>query len=214
MLGGLDQLAGGSWLALSDTGVIAAILNRKGTLGPEDGKRSRGELVLDACQHLDARASAKAMAELNEQAFRPFNLMIADVNEAFWVRHAGDGPIRVAPVTDGASMIGSGELNDPGSPRIARFKNLFAHKLPEPGIGDWSDWRLLLAAPAPIGRDPAEGLCIRRDDGYGTVSSSLLALPADAATKPVWLHADGAPDRTEFAAVEVGGPWVADDRPV
>ena len=48
VVGGLDVEAGGSWLALKDSGVVAAVLNRRGTLGPEPGRRSRGELVLEA----------------------------------------------------------------------------------------------------------------------------------------------------------------------
>ena len=203
IMGGLDRLAGGSWLALSETGVLAAMLNRQGTLGPQDGKRSRGELVLDACQHLDARTGAAALAELNEAAYRPFNLIVADAAEAFWVRHAGDGPINVSQLPDGVSMIEAGELNDPASARIARFRRLFAADLPDPGLGDWSGWQLLMAAPAPSGRDAGEGMCIHRDDQYGTVSSSLLALPADGAMRPIWLHANGAPDRVEFLAVHV-----------
>ncbi|HWL71075.1 MAG TPA: NRDE family protein [Geminicoccus sp.] len=206
ILGGLDQLAGGSWLALSDTGVLAAMLNRKGTLGPLPGKRSRGELVLDAVQHLSAKDSASALAELDERAFRPFNLIVADTREAFWIRHAGNGPIRVAPVPDGVSMIDSGELNDPASPRIARFRGPFSADLPDPASGDWSGWRLLLATPAPAGRDPGEGLLIRRPDGYGTVSSSLVAIPADPAVPPLWLHADGPPDRVDFQPVATGTP--------
>jgi uncharacterized protein with NRDE domain len=204
IVGGLDHLAGGSWLAISDTGVCAAILNRKGTLGPMPGKRSRGELVLDACNHLDARSSAQALAELDERAFRPFNLIVADVKEAFWIRHAGDQPIRVLPIPDGVSMIEASELNDPASPRINRFAGAFSADLPDPGKADWTGWQLLLTTPAPSGRDPSEGLCIRRPDGYGTVSSSLIAIPADPGAKPVWLHADGAPDRTDFQSVGLG----------
>src|SRR5258707_251483 len=46
IVGGLDLLAGGSWLGVNDWGVAAAILNRQGSLGPAAGLRSRGELVL------------------------------------------------------------------------------------------------------------------------------------------------------------------------
>ena len=35
-LGGFDELAGGSWLAINDHGVVAGILNRFGTLGPQE----------------------------------------------------------------------------------------------------------------------------------------------------------------------------------
>jgi uncharacterized protein with NRDE domain len=48
VIGGLDKLAGGSWFGLNDFGVAAGIMNRRETLGPLPGKRSRGELVLKA----------------------------------------------------------------------------------------------------------------------------------------------------------------------
>ena len=61
---GMDELAGGSWLGLNDHGVVAGILNRVGTLGPQTGKRSRGELVLEALDHADAMAAAGPRHEL------------------------------------------------------------------------------------------------------------------------------------------------------
>ncbi len=92
---GLDELAGGSWLGVNDSGVVAAVLNRTGTLGPADGKRSRGELVLEALDHREAAAAAEALVDLDPRAYRPFNLVIADRDGVFCLRHAGDGAIRV-----------------------------------------------------------------------------------------------------------------------
>ncbi|MBR0678152.1 NRDE family protein, partial [Roseomonas alkaliterrae] len=46
LIGGRDRSAGGTWMALGPGGVVAAVLNRPGSLGPEAGKRSRGELPL------------------------------------------------------------------------------------------------------------------------------------------------------------------------
>ena len=54
VVGGLDELAGGTWLAANDTNVVAAVLNREGSLGPTTDKRSRGELVLDSVDYPDA----------------------------------------------------------------------------------------------------------------------------------------------------------------
>src|SRR5277367_5504997 len=62
VIAGRDMLAGGTWLGLSDFGVAAGILNRVGSLGPAPGQRSRGELVLEALDHADAPAAAKALA--------------------------------------------------------------------------------------------------------------------------------------------------------
>src|SRR5688500_1521257 len=53
VVAGADAQAGGSWLGLNDHGVAAGVLNRPGTLGPAAGKRSRGELVLEALDHAD-----------------------------------------------------------------------------------------------------------------------------------------------------------------
>jgi hypothetical protein len=44
-------------------------------------------------------------------------------------------------------------------------------------------------------------MCIRTDGAYGTRSATLLALPADPAAAPVWLHADGPPDIAAFHEV-------------
>jgi hypothetical protein len=89
---GLDVQAGGSWLGVNDHGVVAGVLNRTGTLGPAAGKRSRGELVLEALDHADAAAAAQALTDLDPDAYRPFNLVIADHRDAFWLRHAGALP--------------------------------------------------------------------------------------------------------------------------
>jgi Transport and Golgi organisation 2 len=92
VVGGLDEQAGGSWLGVNDHGVVAGVLNRPGTLGPAAGKRSRGELVLEALDHADAAVAARALADLDPHAYRPFNLVIADNGDAFWLRHGGALP--------------------------------------------------------------------------------------------------------------------------
>jgi hypothetical protein len=92
VVAGLDLQAGGSWLGINDHGVVAGVLNRVGTLGPAAGKRSRGELVLEALDHADAAAAAAALVDLDPDAYRPFNLIVADVQSAFWLRHAGALP--------------------------------------------------------------------------------------------------------------------------
>ena len=62
VIAGLDETAGGTWLGVNEDGVVAAVLNRFGTLGPAEGKRSRGELPLEALDHADAVDAAQALA--------------------------------------------------------------------------------------------------------------------------------------------------------
>ena len=61
---GQDILAGGSWLGVNDYGLAAGILNHSGTLGPDPKLRSRGELTLEALEHAEAKAAAKALGNL------------------------------------------------------------------------------------------------------------------------------------------------------
>jgi hypothetical protein len=102
VVAGLDLQAGGSWLGINDHGVVAGVLNRVGTLGPAAGKRSRGELVLEALDHADAASAAAALSDLDPDAYRPFNLVVADVRDAFWLRHAGALPQFAFRTTSGA----------------------------------------------------------------------------------------------------------------
>ena len=205
VVAGRDELAGGTWLGVNDDGVTAAVLNRIGSLGPSVGKRSRGELVLEALDHADAEAAAGALADLDGTAYRSFNLVVADNRDAFWVRSTGVAKVKVAPVPTGLSMITSGELNDAESVRIRHFLAPFrAAAEPDVDAGDWSAWQALLASRLhDAADDPTEAMCIVTDQGYGTVSSSLIALPApeNAARGSVWLFAPGRPDTNPFEPV-------------
>ncbi|MGH1478141.1 MAG: NRDE family protein [Geminicoccales bacterium] len=89
VVAGMDVSAGGSWFGVNDDGLMAAVLNRPGTLGPKAGKRSRGELVLEALDHAEAKMAAEALVDLDPESYQPFNLVIADRFDAFWLRHAG-----------------------------------------------------------------------------------------------------------------------------
>lgn len=204
VVAGLDELAQGSWLGMNDHGVVAAILNRVGTLGPAPGKRSRGELVLDALDHADAAEAAKAFTDLNGRAWRPFNLIVADNRDAFWLKSEGHGPIQVTAITAGLHMISAMDLNDGASPRIATYHPRFtAATVPDPDANDWHDWQALMA-DGDSGSDTEEtaAMCFLRPSGFGTVSSSLIALPEMGSEQPPrWWFAPGAPTQTAYSLI-------------
>lgn len=207
VVAGLDELAGGSWLGLNDVGVVAAILNRVGTLGPQAGKRSRGELVLEALDHADAVDAARALADLDGRAYRPFNMLVADNRDAFWVRADGAARIAIHPIPDGLHMLTAQELDDPASPRINAYLPRFrAAAVPDPDRDRWDGWTTLLAngGAGPDGEEAA-AMCFTRDSGFGTVSSSLIALPAiGSEARPLWRFAAGRPDGTPWQPVMIG----------
>ena len=209
IVAGQDELAGGSWLGVNDHGVAACILNRYGSLGPAAGKRSRGELVLEALDHADAAAAAAALAHLEPAAYRSFNLVIADSQDAFWLRHLGEDAesVVVQPLPPGFSMITAADRNDMKSPRIGYFLPKFRDaRIPDPSKGNWDAWESLLASRD---HDPAVGpegaMNVALPNGFGTVSSSLIALaaPSGDRAESLWRFAAGAPDGARYETVEL-----------
>ena len=122
VLAGRDELAGGSWFGINDAGLAAVVMNREGSLGPQPGMRSRGELVLEALDHADAQAATAALTDLDPAAYRPFNLFIGDAQAAFWLANRAAAPrIDSAVVGEGLHMLAAGELDDPAVPRIRDY---------------------------------------------------------------------------------------------
>lgn len=182
---GFDELGEGTWFGVADHGVAAVVLNRRGTLGPLAHCRSRGELVLEALEHSDAATAAQALSELNPQAYRGFNLVIADPTQVYWLSHQEGGmEINVQALSPGLHMIEAGELNDPASSRINHWLPRFrALPRPAPIAGQWqshswSGWRELLAAREfPSQAGPRAAMNVDYQGRFGTVCSQALALP-------------------------------------
>lgn len=201
--GGRDRSAGGTWMALGPAGVMAAVLNRPGSLGPAPGKRSRGELPLIAAEAPDAAAAADHLRQLPAAAWRPFNMVVADAGRAFFLRGLGTGAIEALPLPEGVSMVTAHDPNDATSPRIRRHLPRFrATPPPEPDRGDWSQWEALLADDTT---DPSEGaaatLNIPPLSGFGTVCSSLLALGTTG--EAVWRFCAGRPAAGRFLPLDL-----------
>ncbi len=209
VVAGLDCLAGGSWLGINDAGVIAGVLNRVGALGPAEGMRSRGQLVLLALRHPSARAAAQTLSELSGALYRPFNLVVVDRHSACWLRNAGadgSGAIESFELPPGLSMFTAHDRNDLRSPRMRRFLPSFeTAAVPEPDRDDWSAWTRLLASREFLpGTGPEEAMTIRTEYGFGTLSSSLIALSADASRSPLWRFASRRGDGLRFEPVATG----------
>ena len=209
VVAGLDRIGGGSWLGMNDAGVLAAVMNRRGTLGPRTGKRSRGELVLSALAHEDATEAAAVLGDLDPARYRSFNLVVADRGTAFWICHRGDerhGGIEVHALPAGLTMLTNGDPNDTCTPRIRTFLPRFrSAQPPDPEtVAGWSAWIGLLADRSfDKTAGPESAMNVVTASGYGTVSSALIALPAAARAElqPVCLFAAGRPDQAPFQPV-------------
>lgn len=184
-----DRLAGGSWLAIDARGHFAGLTNIAG-VPPVPEAPSRGHLVHLVLDAGDLEAGLAAVrARVKEHDHAGFQLVVGDRRRLVVVRHArGDletieWPERVLVVTN---EHGPGQLQPRGLSAAAA-----------PGL----DVERRLGALANVLRDRGgEGhhaIC-KRGDGYGTVSSSLLAVPAGAPERLLWRYAPGAPDATEY----------------
>ncbi len=190
VVGGLDTLAGGTWLAVNRAGMVAGVLNRTGSLGPQAGFRSRGELPLMALDRGSARAAAAALAGLDGGQYRSFNLVVADAGAGFFVRGLGHGPVGVAALAPGLHMVTASDPDDMDNPRVARHLPAFAAAEP-PAPPDWKSWPGLLADSSGV---LAETLNVPPTRGFGTASSALLAVGSRGGVpERAFLFAAGAP---------------------
>jgi len=203
VIAGRDRTAGGTWMGVNAHGIAAAVLNRPGSLGPAAGKQSRGELPLLALAETTAAAAVAAIAALDAGQWRGFNMVIADRTGATFIRGAGYGEPVARRLPPGVSMITAHDPNDGDSPRVARHLARFRAAAP-PEPDNWAAWRAILAdRSGPAG----EQMNVTPRGGFGTVCSSLLAMPA--AGEPLWLFAAGAPDQAPFEPVRPGFPGAA-----
>jgi Transport and Golgi organisation 2 len=198
LIGGIDEQAGGTWLAVHpDIPRVACLLNARGTFADPARRRSRGDLSLRA-----AAAGPGFLRELARDpdalpAYDPFHLICAttdSVSALTWLGDEGERPeVRdLAPGTHLFTNAGHAYPVEPGDPadepKALHFADKFAAARPSadpalPVAEAWGDW-LTLAAGDGLDPDDPAAIIVRKDlpDGrvYGTTSVTLVAL-ADGA---------------------------------
>jgi hypothetical protein len=191
LLGGIDEQAGGTWLAVDpDVPRVACLLNGRGTQADQARRRSRGELPLRA-----AADGAGLLKELADDpaalaAYDPFHLVCADIDAVAMLSWDGDSAVSsdLEPGTHVLTNAGHAYPADPVTePKARHFGPKFAAARPSgdpasPLERAWGDWLTLTAGD---GLDPGDPRAIvaRRvlPDGrvWGSTSLSLVALGAD-----------------------------------
>jgi uncharacterized protein with NRDE domain len=79
ILGGLDEEAGGAWLAVNEHGVVAGLTNRPSPDGRDLSKRSRGELPIALAEHRDAASAVQDFAgRFRPRDYNPAWLLVGD----------------------------------------------------------------------------------------------------------------------------------------
>jgi hypothetical protein len=196
LTGGLDLLAGGTWLAVAPGAArVACVLNGRGQPAPAASRRSRGVLPLLAAEGKPPRDGLAG--------FDPFHLLTGEPGRASLASWDGER-LTERELPAGLHMVvNSGLASDllaasgPGPvagrehemARLGYFlPRLRAAALPQPRPGvpvaaAWGGWLPLLTGDGLATDDP-RALIVWRDLGdgriYGTTSISLVALSAGA----------------------------------
>jgi uncharacterized protein with NRDE domain len=176
-----DLRAGGTWLGISESGLFAAITNRRCD-SPDPQRRSRGWLVIEALAEASAERAADRFAHLPEAAYNPFNLFVADGESAHLVTYA-ERPQR-RDLTAGPHVIGNLHP-DESSPKLERLRA----QVDELARGAVPTAEALAEMCCThVANAPLESTCVHAGE-YGTRSSTLLWIGA----QPALRYAEGPP---------------------
>jgi uncharacterized protein with NRDE domain len=218
ILGGRDEVAGGTWLATNDAGVVAGLTNRPLPDGPDKGKRSRGELPLVLARHATAaRAVAAFGAEVRPDDYNPSWLLVADRRDVFFVDVTGGDRVLIEPLGAGVHVLENRSLHE-HSVKADRVRALLEGVLAAPTDGLQDGLTALLAdhhhpddeipdeASNPRLAAEARAICVHDDaDDYGTRSSTVITVAADLDRRPEIRYTDDAPCRALWQRAD--GLW-------
>lgn len=184
-----DREAGGTWLAIDERGRFAGLTNLAGA-PPVPGAPSRGHLPHLALDQPDLEAAvATVVAAVRAEAYAGFQLVLCDGRSTLVVRHR-QGDVQVVEWADPVLVVTND--HEPGRAVLRGLPTATARALTLPR-------RLDALALVLRDRGDQEHHAVCKTGGaYGTVSSSLLAVPAVDPQQLVWRYAAGSPDVTEY----------------
>ena len=203
VLGGRDELADGTWLAVNEAGVVAGLTNRP-TKEPRDPtKRSRGELPIALARHTSAAAAVEAFASrIRPSDYNPAWLIVGDRETVFAIDMTGDDRPVINPLPPGMHILENQPVGTT-SPKVNHVRNLLA------GVDDLAEHLLVKHLQAVLGdhdvpagfqadheddtdRLPAQvkAACVHTER-YGTRWSCVITMPGVGAQPPTVRYADG-----------------------
>jgi uncharacterized protein with NRDE domain len=207
IVGGVDVLSGGTWLAVNRAGRFAAVTNQRALDTPPPGLRSRGLAVKELAAAADPDAY---VGELDPKRYASMNLVWGDAERVSvaYLRRDGDKVIEALP--PGVHVLCNDRLGSCDFPRGDRLHAAITSALDHSHA--WSELALPIRnvlrdhtrvpiEDVPPSHLPAElareltAVCIHSEH-YGTRSSTLLAI--DKARVAAYLQADGPPCITPY----------------
>ena len=194
-LGGRDRLAGGTWLALNEHGVVAGLTNQPMQRSPT--RRSRGGIPLRLTECADAgRAVAAFTASAGPAEFNPCWALAGDRSALFYLDLTCADALEAVELEPGLYILENRALDAP-SPKVDRVRT----RLGDVAARDPDDLldalRAVLADHAITAEPEADdawshlvsraSACCVHTEAYGTRSSMLIRVPrAPDAPPEIW----------------------------
>ena len=210
-----DAEAGGTWIGVSESGLVVAVTNRW-LDADREGDRSRGLLVRDCLTTASAEDAVRAVeSELDAREYDGFNLVLADDRAAFVLAYGGG--LTVTRLDPGVHVVGNvgGVVNGAerfavperrrefGGERTDSARRIASALVPEPGEsgGTWLD------RASDVLADHEYGACLHGDE-FGTRSFTRIR----TGSEPAVAYADGPPCETPVEAVPLPSEFALSGR--
>jgi len=207
ILGGRDEVAGGTWLAVNEHGVFAGLTNQPLGEAKDPSRRSRGELPLALAHHQGAPEAVDAF--LDHHRATDYNgswLFVGDRHALFFIDFTGLAPAEPVLLPPGIHVLENRPLGEP-SPKVARVSAALRSAITGTRVSRDSLQRTLADHTVPAGAESlAAANCVHLEE-YGTRSSCIVQVSEDEDAPPqIWV-ADGPPCVAPFA--DCTGLWAA-----
>lgn len=202
--GGVDEVSGGTWLALHRNGRFVAVTNQRALETPPPGLRSRGLIVRELVVAADPDAYVNA---IDARDYASMNLVWGDAQTVRIAYLRRNGSRELETLTKGVHVLCNDRIGADGFPRGERLGVAIEAALAQTRAWDglWPKLAVALGdhmrvepSPSHLPVDIARELtatCIHAGH-YGTRSASLIAL--DHGRVSAYRHADGPPCVTPF----------------
>ena len=186
ILGGIDLMAGGTWLASNTQGRIGFLTNYREPQSIVPDAPSRGHLISRYLHNSEPANSYLAQVQQNAEQYNGFNIVLGDTQALYYFSNKQDG---IQSIPSGHHVLSNHLLNSPW-PKSKKLRQGFAQlplqallnsgnleplfsclydqekafdeELPQTGIS--LEWERLLSSPFIISED------------YGTRCSTILAI--------------------------------------
>jgi uncharacterized protein with NRDE domain len=197
ILGGRDKLAGGTWLAVNEHGVVAGLTNKPAAAGRDPAKRSRGEIPLALAAHQSAAVAVETLGTtLSPSSFNPCWVLVGDRHSLHYVDMTDPFGIRTESLPPGIYVLENKALDEP-SAKVGHVRDLIGDLGGRPVDQVLSSLRAMLqnhVTPRAPDDDTEAALltaqvsaCCVHTEAYGTRSSMVVCDPSAAADEPrVW----------------------------